>query len=128
MPTPKQMQKMAALVDRKAHPALGLAPNDDLPAEYWDSLLRDAYADETSNWRQSNPSGKLRLSQITQHMLRLSCRRCARILEIQRLDAVRLYGPEAVWRDVGLKLLNSTCQQRTGRHEEDGCWPDFDLS
>jgi hypothetical protein len=23
-------------------------------------------------------------------------------------------------------LLDDTCQQRTGRHEEDGCWPTFE--
>jgi hypothetical protein len=22
-------------------------------------------------------------------------------------------------------LLDNTCQNRTGRHEEDGCWPAF---
>jgi len=41
-------------------------------------------------------------------------------------DAVRLAGPQAVWKDVGQRLLDDTCQQRTGRHEEDGCWPSFE--
>jgi hypothetical protein len=32
----------------------------------------------------------------------------------------------SVWRDVGQRLLDNTCTQRTGRHEEDGCWPSYD--
>jgi hypothetical protein len=23
-------------------------------------------------------------------------------------------------------MLDNTCQKRTGRHEEDGCWPAFE--
>jgi hypothetical protein len=44
---------------------------------------------------------------------------------VQRADAVRLYGPRAVWKDVGQHLLDDGCRHRTGFHEEDGCWPDF---
>ena len=47
-------------------------------------------------------------------------------MEIQTADAVRLYGGNAVWKDVAQRLLDNTCQQRTGRHEEDGCWPVFE--
>jgi hypothetical protein len=57
--------------------------------------------------------------------LRVDCRRCGRAVEIQRLDAIRLYGAGAVWRGVGEYLLADGCQHRTGRHEEDGCWPEF---
>ena len=63
---------------------------------------------------------------ISQHILRVSCSRCARIVEIQRADAVRLYGQTAVWKDVGQRLLDNICQVRTGCHEEDGCWPSFE--
>jgi hypothetical protein len=66
-----------------------------------------------------------RLSEIQQNVLRVGCRRCARTVEIQRLDAVRLYGRDAIWKDVGQRLLDNTCTQRTGRHEEDGCWPSY---
>jgi len=45
--------------------------------------------------------------------------------EIARADAMRLHGADAQWRDVGGRLLADGCQIRTGRHEEDGCWPDF---
>ena len=67
-----------------------------------------------------------RLSEIQRHVLRVSCRRCERTVEIQTADAVRLYGGNAVWKDVAQRLLDNTCQQRTGRHEEDGCWPAFE--
>ncbi|MCP1820960.1 hypothetical protein J2R88_009449, partial [Bradyrhizobium japonicum] len=36
------------------------------------------------------------------------------------------YGRDARWKNVGQKLLDNTCQVRTGRYEEDGCWPQFE--
>jgi len=59
-------------------------------------------------------------------VLRISCRRCERTVEIQTADAVRLYGGNRVWQDVAQRLLDDTCQQRTGSHEDDGCWPNFE--
>ena len=47
-------------------------------------------------------------------------------VEIQTVDAVRLYGSNANWKDVARRLLDDSCQQRTGRYEEDGCWPAFE--
>lgn len=41
---------------------------------------------------------------------------------IQGADAVRFYGPQAIRKDVSQRLLDGTCQQRTGRHEDDGCF------
>ncbi|MDA9495523.1 hypothetical protein [Bradyrhizobium sp. CCBAU 11361] len=125
MPTPKQIDKMAAAVARKASPAPGLAPDDDLPPEYWQALLDDAGAD--GGHSGLGASGRLlRLSEIPQHLLRVGCRRCGRTVEIQKVDAARLYGPDAIWRDVGQRLLDNTCTNRTGRHEEDGCWPSYE--
>jgi hypothetical protein len=125
MPTPKQMEKMAAAVGRKAPLARELAPNEDPPPEYWQALLDDPHADASSPG--PGPAGvRTRLSQIPQHILRVCCRRCARTVEIQKADAARLYGPDAIWKDVGQRLLDNTCTQRTGRHEEDGCWPVFE--
>ena len=54
---------------------------------------RDAYAD-------AGPGGQplvrtLRLSEISQHVLRVSCTRCGRIVDIHKADALRLYGPRA---------------------------------
>lgn len=117
---------MAAAVGRKAPPARGLAPDDDLPPEYWQALLDDAGADGGNPGRAA--SGRLlRLNEIPQHLLRVGCRRCGRILDIQKADAARLYGLDAVWKDVGQRVLDNTCSQRTGRHEEDGCWPAYDM-
>lgn len=122
MPTPKQMEKLDSEAVRKAtSPAA--APDAPLPAEYWDSVLKDPRAGVTeAQLRQRH------LSEIRRHVLRVSCRRCERIVEIQTADAVRLYGGDAVWKVVAQRLLDNTCQQRTGRHEEDGCWPGFDMT
>ena len=120
MPTPKQMEKLAAEAARRQGSSPP-APDASLPAEYWESLLKDPRADATgAELRQR------RLSEIQRHVLRISCRRCERTVEIQTADAVRLYGGNAVWKDVAQRLLNNTCQLRTGRHEEDGCWPTFE--
>ncbi len=118
MPTRKQMEKLAA-----EHPAPAVAaPDAPLPAEYWDSLLKDPRAGDGVRMRQR------KLSEIQRHVLRVSCRRCERVVEIQTVDAVRLYGGNAVWKDVAQRLLDNTCLQRTGRYEEDGCWPGFENS
>ena len=116
------MEKMASAVGMKVPPAPALAPDDDLPPGYWQALLEDASADARS---PAPSSAALRLTEMSQHILRVSCRRCGRTVEIQKVDAVRLYGERAFWKDVGHRLLNDTCTQRTGRHEEDGCWPSY---
>jgi hypothetical protein len=120
MPTPAQMEKLAAEAARRpAVPAT--APDQALPAEYWDSLLRDPRAGATpAQIRQRC------LSEIQRHVLRVSCRRCERTVEIQTVDAIRLYGGKATWKEVGQRLLDDTCQNRTGSHEDDGCWPNFE--
>jgi hypothetical protein len=33
----------------------------------------------------------------------------------QTIDAIRLYGADTVWNRAGQRLLDDTCQQRTGR-------------
>jgi hypothetical protein len=48
----------------------------------------------------------MRLSEIPRELLRVECLRCFRCVEIQRLDAVKLYGPHATWREVGNRLLD----------------------
>lgn len=117
MPSPKQIEMMAP--QRPAEPAP--ASTDD---GWWDAVLNDPRA-AGSRWI---PIQQRRLSEIPRHVLRVECRRCLRIVEIQTLDAVKLYGPHAVWKDVGQKLLDDGCKHRTGRHEEDGCWPDWSSS
>ncbi|MET3304430.1 hypothetical protein ABIE86_001004 [Bradyrhizobium diazoefficiens] len=120
MPTPKQMEKLAAEADRRRTPSAA-GPDAALPAEYWESVLKDPRAGATVAQARQR-----RLSEIKAHVLRVSCRRCERTVEIQTADAVRLYGDSALWKDVAQRLLDNTCQQRTGRHEEDGCWPAFE--
>jgi hypothetical protein len=120
MPTPKQMEKLAAEASRKPVLPTG-APEEPLPPEYWESVLQDPRALSSCLQTRQMP-----LSEVQRHVLRVCCRRCGRIVEIQKADAVRLYGPEAVWKKVGQRLLDDTCQQRTGRLEEDGCWPSFE--
>ncbi|MCK1531459.1 hypothetical protein IVB15_28035 [Bradyrhizobium sp. 182] len=120
MPTPKQMEKLAAEAARRPGPSTA-APDAPLPAEYWESVLKDPRADESRARKRQR-----RLSEIRRHVLRVSCRRCERTVEIQTADAVRLYGGNALWKDVAHRLLDNTCLQRTGRHEEDGCWPAFE--
>ncbi|BBC03859.1 hypothetical protein [Bradyrhizobium elkanii] len=114
MPTPKQMEKLAAEAARRPSPST--AAPAPLPA-----VLKDARAGTTEAQMRQR-----RLSEIQRHVLRISCRRCQRTVEIQNVDAVRLYGANALWKDVAQRLLDNTCQQRTGRHEEDGCWPAFE--
>lgn len=123
-PTRQQMEKLASSPEtsRETPPTPAVGPADDLPLEYWRALLEDARAEA-----RAGPSGAaLRLSQIPEHLLKVGCGRCGRTVDIQKADAARLYGPDALWKNVGQRLLDNTCTQRTGRHEEDGCWPRFE--
>ena len=117
MPTPEQMEKLAT--QTPARPAA--APDAPLPNEYWQSVLKDRRAGMTGPQMRQR-----RLCEIQRHVLRISCRRCERTVEIRTADAVRLYGGNRVWQDVAQRLLDDTCQQRTGSHEDDGCWPNFE--
>ncbi|MGL3104924.1 hypothetical protein [Bradyrhizobium sp. BR 1432] len=125
MPSPKMMDKMAAeaAVGRNAPPSDPVGPADAMPPEYWNAVLDDASADARPT---GDPVWKQKLADIQRHLLRVACHRCGRTVEIQKIDAVRLYGPESLWKDVGQRLLDDTCQQRTGRHVEDGCWPSYE--
>jgi hypothetical protein len=125
MPTPRQMEKLAAAVGREPRTMRTPGPADALPPEYWESVLNDPLADARPE-PPGLPVRTLRLSEILQHILRVSCSRCGRIVEIQKVEAVRFYGTNAIFKDVAQRLLDNTCQQRTGRHEEDGCWPSFE--
>jgi hypothetical protein len=120
MPNPKQMEKLANEASRKPAQPAG-APEDALPTEYWDAVLKDPRA-----LSSGLPARQRTLSEMQRHLLRVACRRWGRTVEIRKADAVRLYGPGAVWKEVGQRLLDNTCQVRTGHHEEDGCWPSFE--
>lgn len=104
MPSPEQMEKLAAEAARKqsVDPPAGIDATT-LPAGYLDSVLSDLRAEARS---RNIPIQQRRLSEIPRHVLRVSCRRCNRILEIQMTDALRLYGEHSIWKDVGMRLLN----------------------
>jgi hypothetical protein len=121
MPTPEQMEKLAREAARQPPPQPDPAPGDPLPDDLWNAVLADPRA-AGQPWL---PIQQRRLSEIPRHVLRVACARCQRIVEIQKADALRFYGPHAVWKDVGQRLLDQTCTNRTGRYEEDGCWPDW---
>ncbi|WP_438278790.1 hypothetical protein [Nitrobacter sp.] len=110
MPSPKQFEKVAL----EQHAS---APSED--DGWWDSVLNDPRAAGTPRLQIQ----QLRLNEIPREILRVDCMRCGRAVEIRHADAVRLYGPHAVWKDVAQRLLDDGCQQRTGRYESDGCWP-----
>jgi hypothetical protein len=95
------------------------APEAPPPAEWWDSVLSDPRA-AGKPWI---PIEQRRLSEGPRPLLRVECLRCFRAVEIQKADAVRLYGPHAVLKDVGLALLDYGYQARTGSRDGDGCWP-----
>jgi hypothetical protein len=127
MPTPKQMEKLAkaAAVGGNALPMRTPGPGDAMPPEYWQAVLDDASSDGGTS-RLEPLIRTQRLADIRRHLLRVACRRCGRTVEIQQADAVRLGGPQAIWKDVGQRLLDDTSQVRTGSHEDDGCWPSFE--
>jgi hypothetical protein len=118
MPTPKEIEKLAT---EAARPRTGdLRPADPLPDEYLAAIQAD---------RVESPRGAIaqqRVSDIDRDFLRVSCRRCGRQVEIGAADAARLYGRDARLNDVARRLLNATCRSRTGRYEEDGCWPSIE--
>lgn len=121
MPTTRQMERLARETAQPHREKPDTAPGDPLPEELWEAVL----ADPRAAGKPPLPIQQCRLSEIPRHLLRVECIRCNRIVEIQKADAVRFYGPHAVWKDVGQRLLDQTCSKRTGRYEEDGCWPDW---
>lgn len=124
-PTEKQAraeETLRRMRQSASSPSPAVGPADRMPEDYWDAVL----ADPRARVKPGVPIQNRRLSEIPRHVLRVSCRRCDRIVEVQTADAIRLYGEHAVWKDVGQRLLDNGCQQRTGSHEDDGCWPSYD--
>jgi hypothetical protein len=106
MPSIKQMEKMASACSghtcsrpRRRSPARVLAFAPGRRCRH-----RQAPASATA---------ALPLSEIPHHLLRVGCRRCSRTVEIQKVDAIRLYGQQAIWKDVGQRLW--TIPVRSGR-------------
>jgi hypothetical protein len=122
----KQIEKATDLAEQQRRssapePAPGRAPADPTPDELWTSLLTDPRA----AGKPKQPIQQCRLADIQRHVLRIECSRCSRIVEMQKVDAVRYFGADALWKNVGQRMLDQTCTNRTGSHEDDGCWPDW---
>jgi len=56
-----------------------------MPDQLWDAVLADA----RTAAKPTQPIQQCALSEIRQHVLRVGCQRCLRIVEIQKADAVR---------------------------------------
>lgn len=118
----KQIDTLAERAAPQPTPsAPGPDPSDQIPDALWQSLLDDPRA----VLKPTVPVQQCRLADIQRHMLRVACSRCSRIVEMQKAEAIRYFGADAIWRNVGQRLLDQTCTNRTGRHEEDGCWPNW---
>lgn len=87
---------------------------------WWESVLSDPRATAPSR-----PLASRTLAEIRGSELKVSCLKCVRTVAISREEALRRYDRGSVWKEVAVRLLADGCQHRTGRHEEDGCWPDF---
>ena len=110
MPTPKQMEKLAAKAAKAANPAA--APDAPLPAEYWESVLRDPRSADDARMRQR------KLSEVQRHVLRIFCRRCERIVEIQTADAATRSGRASrngSWTTPASNALGDTKKTVAGR-------------
>ncbi|QOZ78868.1 hypothetical protein XH83_27770 [Bradyrhizobium sp. CCBAU 53351] len=116
-PTAKQ-QKAEETARRLAEAQRRRVSVDDEDA-WWDAVLRDPRAGT------DRPAARLTLGEIQAKELTVSCLRCMRGVREYRRDLIARWGADALWRDVGQRLLNERCEIRTGSHEDDGCWPDF---
>jgi len=114
---------MEKLARERVRLALGSdpAPNAPSPDAWWDSVL----ADPRAAGRPWLHISQRRISEIPRHVLRVDCLRCNRAVEIQKADALKLFGPHEIYKRVSQRLLDDTCRYRSGRLEEDGCWPDW---
>ncbi|MFK4489573.1 hypothetical protein ABIA45_004651 [Bradyrhizobium sp. USDA 336] len=118
----KQVDKLAGIMERQRQPsAPDPAPSEPIPDALWQSLLDDPRA----AGKPKQPIQQCRLADIQRHMLRVECSRCSRIVEMQKAEAIRFFGADAIWKKVGQRLLDQTCTNRTGSHEDDGCWPNW---
>jgi hypothetical protein len=85
------MENLAAQAARRTSLPASALDAGAHPAGYLDSLLNDPRAGATGGQRRQRP-----ISEIERHVLRVTCRRCERTVEIQTVDAIRLYGGKAI--------------------------------
>ncbi len=94
----KQIDKLTERAEPKRRPsATDLAPSEPIPDALWQSLLDDPRA----AGKPTVPIQQCRLADIESHMLRVECSRCSRIVEMQKAEAIRYFGADAIWKNVG---------------------------
>ncbi|WP_256805741.1 hypothetical protein [Bradyrhizobium sp. Bra64] len=86
---------------------------------WWASVLSDPRAETRK------PIGQRSLAEIRAAVLKVECLKCFRVVQLAREEALRRYDGGSLWKEVAMRLLADGCAHRTGRHEEDGCWPDL---
>ena len=116
-PTAKQ-QKVEETARRLADNQRRRVSVDDEEG-WWASVLADPRAATT------RPRADRTLAEIRSSELKLECLKCFRVVAISREEALRRYDGNSLWKLVAARLLGDGCAHRTGRHEEDGCWPDL---
>jgi hypothetical protein len=116
-PTAKQQKaeetarRLAELQRRRA----GVTDED----AWWKAVLADPHAVTT------RPRADRTLAEIRSEDLRVECLKCFRVVSLTRAEALARYDPGSLWRPVAIRVLADGCMHRTGRHEDDGCWPDL---
>lgn len=88
----KQIDELADVAQQRTTSAPDPAPADSMPDAMWQSLLDDPRA----AGKPSVPIHQCRLADIQKHVLRVECLRCSRIIEIQRAEAIRYFGVDAI--------------------------------
>ncbi|MGY4432841.1 hypothetical protein ACVWWO_005318 [Bradyrhizobium sp. F1.13.1] len=73
----------------------------------------------------SRPRADRTLAEIRSPELKVECLKCFRVVSITSAEALQCYDPGSHWKAIAVRLLADGCMHRTGRHEEDGCWPDL---
>ena len=127
MPSPKQMEKLAAAAAVRGNvpPVRTPGPGDEMPPEYWQAVLNDAAGDRGSPWPVP-PSGRSGCPIFSGTCCGSPAAAAGGPSRSRRPMPSGWPGPTRSGRTSGSGLLDDTCQQRTGRHEEDGCWPSFE--
>ncbi|SDJ74401.1 hypothetical protein SAMN05216338_106322 [Bradyrhizobium sp. Rc2d] len=116
-PTPKQ-QRIEDTARKIAEAQRRRVYVDDEDA-WWASVLADSRAET------NRPAAGRTLAEMRASELKVECLKCFRVVTISREEALRRYDGGSLWKEVTMRLLADGCTSRTGRHEEDGCRPDF---
>lgn len=116
---PTQKQQRAEETARRLAEAQRRHVSADDEEAWWASVLADPRAETRK------PYGSRTLAEIRASVLRVECLKCFRVVQIAREEALNRYDGGSLWREVAMRLLDDGCMSRTGRHEEDGCWPDL---